>query len=337
MIQDTFIEIELDDFDKIFSYKVTALNEGGESFPSEILSVGIKANNSPIALIVNSFDRVCGPEIVDGSQLSGVAYWKDMGVSYKRDIGLTGVPYNYSRNNPWKDDDNPGWGASFSDWEGKVIPGNSFDFPLTHGKAIINAGYSFVSTSDEVFSNDNYDISKYNFFDIIFGEEKTTKSKNGSLSNNFKTFTTGLKSKIKEIAGVGGNIFLSGAYIGFDNRKPIDQKFVNDVLHYEWRTNYASKSGQVYSTDYSKDYFNIDLSFNTKIDESFYMIESPDGIEPSGDGAISGFRYKDTGVSAGVLYKGKYKVLSLGFPFETIKSQTDKNAFMKQIIMFFEK
>ena len=53
--------------------------------------------------------------------------------------------------------------------EGKILPGNSFDFPFIHGEAILAAGYSFVSIRDEVFSHDSNNSVTFNFFDIIYG------------------------------------------------------------------------------------------------------------------------------------------------------------------------
>ena len=331
-----FIDIDLNQYKKLYSFKITALNDGGESFPSEVLSVGINSTDAPLALVVNAFDRVCGPSIINNENISGVAYFKDMGVPYKREIGLTGLPYDFDRNVAWIDDDNPGWGASFSDWEGKIIAGNDFDYPLVHGKAIMNAGYSFVSTSDETFSKINFNTNTFKFIDIIFGEERTTKSLNRT---EFSVFTPEIIKKIEYIANNNGNIFLSGAYIGTDfteNKNVTAEKFAADILHYKWRTNFASKSGQVNSTDYAKNYFNGQWNFNTSLDNKIYMVEAPDGIEPVGENAITSFRYGDTNVSAGVIYKGEYKVIALGFPFETIKNEVEKNNLMKQVIRFFE-
>lgn len=45
----------------VCSYKVTAVNKGGESFPSEILSAGRAFNEKGTVLIVNGFDRISAP------------------------------------------------------------------------------------------------------------------------------------------------------------------------------------------------------------------------------------------------------------------------------------
>ena len=336
-VKDTFVEIDLPEYNKVYSFKISAVNSGGKSFSSEILSVAIKNNNAPVALVVNAFDRVSGPAVIDVPGFSGVNYWQDMGVPYKREIGLTGLVHDFDRNVPWIDDDNPGWGAGFADWEGRVFAGNSFDYPSIHGKAILNSGYSFVSTSDESFSKKNFNIKPYKFVDIIFGEERTIKTLNRT---EFSVFTPEIINKIKEITDNNINIFLSGAYIGTDfieNKDTLAKNFAAGILHYKWRTNFASKKGNIYSTDFANNYFKSNFYFNTSLNDKIYKVEAPDGIEPAGENSVTAFRYSDTGISAGIIYKGKYKIVSLGFPFETISGENKRTKLMSQIINFFEK
>lgn len=336
LVKETTVEMELPDYNKIYSFKITAVNSGGESFPSEILSVAIKDSLSPVALVVNAFERISGPAIIDLPGLSGVSYWRDMGVPYVHEIGLTGKPYEFDRNDKWKDDDSPGWGASFADWEGKIISGNTFDYPYVHGYSILKAGYSFTSTGEKAFVKNEFDIKPYNFIDIIFGEERTTKSLNHS---DFTVFTPNMISKIKEVIKHNGNLFVSGAYIGTDfkeNKDTIAEKFAKEYLHFKWLTNYASKTGLAYSTDYAKNYFSNLFSINTSLNKQIYQVEAPDGITPADNNTVTAFRYKDTGISAGTIYKDKYKVVALGFPFETILSAKNRDLLMKQIIEFFE-
>ena len=48
----------------IYSFKVTAVNDGGESFPSEELSAMIAKNAFAKVLIIDGFQRVAGPQVI---------------------------------------------------------------------------------------------------------------------------------------------------------------------------------------------------------------------------------------------------------------------------------
>jgi len=339
VVEDTTLVLRLDQYDEIYSFKVTAMNKGGESFSGETLSVGLKSNSKGNILVVNGFDRICAPAIFDNGVTAGVAWWKDQGVADQQDISFVGFQYDFDRKSAWLDDDSPGWGASYGDMEGKVIPGNSFDYPVIHGKAIMAAGYSFVSTSDEVFSKTKFDISPYFATDLILGEERSTPSLKDTMLVDYKIYTPAMKSKISELTENGCKLFISGAYIGSEfgeNNDSITAKFAKDVLHFTWRTGHASKGGSFYATDYARKWLNGKWNFNTTYNPEIYTVEAPDGIEPAGKNAITAFRYGENNVSAGVVFDGKYKIVAIGLPFESITDSTDRKTLMQQIIHFFE-
>ena len=56
---------------RIYSYKVTAVNEGGESFPSETVAACRMPDEKGTVLIVNGFDRVSAPLSVRADSLAG--------------------------------------------------------------------------------------------------------------------------------------------------------------------------------------------------------------------------------------------------------------------------
>lgn len=337
IVNDTSIVLTLSEYSQIVSYKITALNNGGESFPSEILSVGIVEKNKNIALIVNAFNRICGPAVFDNEKVAGIVPWKDQGVPDKYEFGFTGSPYDFNRNSPWLDDDSPGWGASYGNSEGKIIPGNSFDFTYIHGEAIMAAGHSFVSVSDESFNTVSFNTEPYSFIDIFFGEEKSTSSIIDQAKVDYKVFSPEMRQKIVQITNQGGNLLVSGAYIASDfieNDDTLARNFAKNTLHYTYRTNYAVRSGNVYTTDFVRSDFKLKFNFNTDYHPVIYSVEAPDALEPSGKGAKTAFRYSETNSSAGVLYKGDYKTVVLGFPFETILDREHRIQLMKQITRF---
>jgi hypothetical protein len=331
--------IELPEWDTLYSFCIAAVNEGGESLPGETLSVCLKPANNPV-LIVNAFDRICAPAFFDQGEMAGIAWWEDEGVPYIRDLSFSGFQYNFDRKSEWLHDDSQGWGASHADLETTSVAGNTFAFPLVHGKAIRNSGHSFVSVSDEAFQSPEFHMDKYHMADIIFGEERGTESFMKDSGKDFRVFTRPMIQAISRFTDLGGNVMISGAYIGTDMVENGDSaaiQFAADVLHYIWRSNHATTSGGVLAIDYGRSAFPARVDFNTEFGPEIYRVEAPDAIEPAGNGAFRICRYESGSTSAGVAYHGVYKTVVLGFPFETIVSETDRNEVMKGVIEFFIK
>jgi hypothetical protein len=336
--KDTFMIMSLPDWGKIYSFRVTGMNDGGESLPGETLSAALFPGSMKPVLVVNAFDRISGPAFFDNGNMAGIAWWEDEGVADGKDFSHSGNQYDFSRNSNWLHDDSPGWGASDADRETLEVMGNTFSFPLIHGKALRDAGYPFVSVSDEVFESPGYNAGEYRAVDIIFGEERGTESFNGTLVKDFRVITPALVNSINRYISNGGNLFISGAYIGTDmieNKDSLAIRFASDVLHYSWRTNHATRVGSVTVTDQAARFFPGQVQFNTADRPDLYKVESPDAIEPSGDGAIRIYRYTSGGCSAGVAYKGSYRTVVLGFPFETVLTDAQRTELMKRVMEFF--
>ena len=157
----------------------------------------------------------------------------------------------YRRSIPWMDDDASGFGDSYGNYETQVIAGNTFDYPAVHGAAILKAGYSFVSSSDESVENGQISLNDYKYTDLILGKECQTKMGRGSVKPlEFKTFSKPMQDAITAYCNQGGNIFISGAYVGtdlWDNplapAEEADKKFATEVLKYKWRVGQAAIMG----------------------------------------------------------------------------------------------
>ncbi len=343
-VKDTVAEFNNIKANRIFSYKVAAVNKGGESFPSEILSVCGTDNDKKPVLIINGFDRISAPAIIDSKQFSGFENWIDPGVADKYNINFTGKQYNFNPKDEWKSNDEPGWGGSHADYEGKVIAGNSFDYQFIHGESILKCDYPFVSASVKSVIDGNVDLIKYKFIDLILGEQKSThwqKAIEDSIKGiRFKTFPLGLQQKITEYCQSGGNIFISGSYVASDlfskdPRDSSDIKFAENILKYKLDTDHASKTGEVFSDDQSFlpkfDTFN----FNTGLNNKIYATTAPDAIEKI-NGSKTILRYKENQFPAATAYKNKYGVVVFGFPFETILEQKVRDEVMKSVLEYLD-
>ncbi len=331
------VVLELPEWENIYGLRVSAINRGGESFPSETLSLALFPNDFPQILVVNAFDRISGPAFFDTPDFAGIAWWEDGGVPYKYKLTYTGSQYDFSRDSPWLDDDSPGWGASYADQEAQVIPGNSFDFPRLYGESIRHAGHSFVSVSRQAFEQPGFDTSPYSVIVVIGGLQKGVPHFRDRQQIDFRLFAPAFTKKLSDFTSGGGSVFLSGAYIGTDMVRYDDQEamdFAQYGLGYTWRTNHATNRGDVMITDYARGLFPAEIRFNTGFHPDTYRVEAPDAIEAAGEHAFTIYRYTTGLTSAGVAYAGEHRVVSLGFPFESIPDALQRNELMKSILDF---
>jgi hypothetical protein len=339
IVRDTKLDLAIGK-DRMYSFKVAAVNDGGESFPSEILSVYRKSNEKGQVLVVNGFDRLSAPySFVTKDSLGGFVDFIDHGVPDKKEYNYIGSQYEFRRRIPWMDDDAAGFGASNANFETTVIAGNTFDYPAIHGKAIAKAGYSFISAGRDAVTGGFVDMNRYKLVDVILGKQRQTKIGRGVHPAEFKIFTKDFQDKITAYCKQGGNIFVSGAYVASDfwdteNAGNEDKAFATDVLKYKWRVGRAAVEGKVKGVLSPFASITGNYEFYTKLNPVFYAVESPDAIEPAGDNCYTVFRYAENNLSAGVAYSGDYKTCILGFPFEVVKDEAGRDHLMESILSF---
>ncbi len=335
--------------DVVCSFKVTAVNKGGESFPSEILSVGRASKSKGTALIVSGFDRICGPADFKAAPpadvtLAGFLDDVDHGVPYIRETNYTGSQKEFRREMKWTTDDSPGFGGSRADHEKEVIAGNTFDYPAVHGLSMLKAGWSFTSTSNETIEDSIVILTDYKLVDWILGKQKQTKTGRGGIKPlQFKTFTAAAQKQIKAFCQAGGAFFTSGAYVASDlwdnpdagQALEADKEFAKKVLKYNFREGRAASMGQVAAVRSDVSSCQSVYDYYSQLNDKSYVVESPDGIVPEGDNAYTVYRYPENAISAGVAYKGDdYRTYILGFPFESLKDAVSRDEVMKNALEF---
>jgi len=178
--------------------------------------------------------------------------------------------------------------------------------------------------------------------DLILGEQKQTQVGRGAFPPRFKTFPDSLQAKISAYCRQGGNIFVSGAYIGADMwdapfSRETDKQFTQEILKYRWRTGHAAVTGNVKSVRSPIVQFKGEYQFYQQLNRVFYAVESPDAIEPAGEGSYTVFRYSENNMSAGIAFSGDYKVCALGFPFEAIQNESERDRLMLNVLVFMGK
>ena len=326
----------------IYSFAVTAVNDGGESMRGEILSVCSASRDAVTALIVNGFDRISGPDWIEGESFSGLLNFQDAGVGDRYTFNFTGSQYDYDPRSPFVTNDSPGHGASHAYNEGKVIGGNSFDYPALHGRSLLAAGLSFVSCSRDAVTDTMVSLSKYPLVDLILGKQKLTRRQKPELDSllgeQFEAFPPSLRTSVAQYCSTGGNLFVSGAYVASDlaragKRDSTALQFSRNVLRFDLGTVHASRWGDVYSPSPTflpgKEW----RAFASEAIAGSYGVESVDELTPANGGTVI-LRYRENEFTAGVAYKGSYGVVAFGFPFETILEPARRDDVMKGVVGF---
>ena len=331
---------------RIHSYKIVAANEGGVSFPSEILALK-DSRRAPDVLVVNGFTRVSGPDYFDSGEIAGFYDARDHGVPYLKDISFIGSQFEFRREIPWMDDDAAGFGASRANYEDKVVAGNTFDYVLTHGEAIVRSGRSFISSSVEAFVAEKSETEPA-IVDLILGKQKEIKVGTGMYGTKYKSFTPELQTRLEAYTAGGGSVFISGAYVATDlwdnpysssDTLERDQKFATEVLGYHWRVGQATCEGNAYEVPSRYPEFKPgSYDFSTTLNEDCYAVESPDSFyanDPERGSTI--LRYGENNLVAGIAYApAGYRTVVFGFPFETISKPELRADLMAQILNFFD-
>lgn len=332
-----------------YAFRIMAANEGGHSFPSEALSVGLASESKGTILIVNNFNRISGPALIEGEERAHFDYEWDGGVAYGQDCAFTGDMYETRRDREWQSDQCPGFGASWEDHSGQVRGGNRMNYTISHGKDFFESGYSYCSSSASAYAQGRYEDESFFLIDLICGKQTRMRDRWGK--TRYEVFPEALFSRLEASSKNGTNLLVSGSYIASDLWDPIfaadttkqiqeAQAFVQNTLGWRWMTGRASRCGKIRATHTGKGFDAVQIrksiSFCTDNRPDFYRIESPDGLVPAQKQAQTIFRYQDNNISAGVAYQADgYKAVSFGFPLESILNESDRKMIMDASLAFF--
>ncbi len=308
-----------------YSFKITACNGGGESFATETLSVYIADNPSGEILVVNGFERLAAPYIIDNDSMQGFDLARDEGVQRGLYAGWCGKQLNFDKCAMGGTDER-GLGFSGNELEGKFIAGNDFNYSVDHVRAIASTGrYTVVSASLSAVNKQKVDFRKYAMIDLAFGLQKD----DGQLGIHYKTFSTALRTQIEDYARQGGAILASGSFIGSDMLSPDETDFMNRLFKANYVTTTTDNVGENVAGLGMK--YDIYRAFNPK----HYAAPHAEVLSPAGKG-ICAMQYSD-GTSAAVGFRDTYTCFAMGFPFECIKDNNTKDKIMQGIIAYLIK
>lgn len=311
-----------------YCFKVTALNRGGESFPSETLAAYLsKSAHAKDILVVDGFSRLSGPAVVDDYSRQGFDIGSDIGVSYGLTAGWNGRQQCFDKSRAGSEGEGS-LGYCGDELAGRFIMGNNRDGSVCHVKDIAMSGaYNVVGCSLEALDNNLVKLDHYNLVDIAFGLQRN----DGHSLVVYKTFSETLQSKLRSYAKSGGRILVSGAYVGSDMTQPHERSFMSDVLKTTFTGTDTNAGNNMVD--------GLGLSFDIirQINDRHFAATSVDRIAACDGSSFAAMRYQD-GSTAGVAYDGTdYKSFVMGYPYECINNVRTRQQVMKGLLGFLLK
>ncbi len=310
--------------DKVYSFRVTAVNEGGESFPSEVVSVFDVPEAQKTVLVVNGFHRLASPKVIDNSINQGFDIEEDAGVTYGRTAGWLGYQTGWSKSKMGSER-RDGLGYTNDSLMGQFVAGNDFDYIRTHTQAIATARkYRVVSCSSEALEYNDVHPQDYEMIDLILGLNR----KDGYSLVPYQVMTPIMREHLRLMAKKGGALLVSGAYLGSDMQEPAERRYLADVL----KINYEGRDQDSLQRDSIRG-LGMEFTFHRHLNERHYAAHHPEILEPVYP-AFSAMKYADD-YSACVAYGGNdYKAITIGFPLECIKDEPKRNSIMRGLLQF---
>lgn len=311
-----------------YCFKVTALNRGGESFPSETLAAYLsKSAHAKDILVVDGFSRLSGPAVVDDYSRQGFDLDSDIGVSYGLTAGWNGRQQCFDKSRAGSEGEGS-LGYCGDELAGRFIMGDNRDGSVCHVKDIAMSGaYNVVGCSLEALDNNLVKLDHYNLVDIAFGLQRN----DGHSLVVYKTFSETLQSKLRSYAKSGGRILVSGAYVGSDMTQPHERNFMSDVLKTTFTGTDTNAGNNMVD--------GLGLSFDIirQINDRHFAATSVDRIAACDGRSFAAMRYQD-GSTAGVAYDGTdYKSFVMGYPYECINNVRTRQQVMKGLLGFLLK
>ncbi len=314
--------------DRLYRFKVTAVNEGGQSMPSETLAAYLASDSKGRVLVVNGFQRLSAPQTVETDSTQGFDILTDPGVQYMRSPILTGAQQIFSRDSIDSVEE-VSLGIGDDSLAGRLLAGNTFDYPVLHGKSIAQAGWSFLSCSRESVIDGDVRLDDYQVVDLIMGLQKRT-AQDTVFHKDYSTFPDKLQHQVEVYLNHGGRMLVSGSYVGADMISDLkDELFTASVLHYRWEGPLPSATHSAIRGLRSK------TTIRRQADETIFGATRPDVLSPAGRGAQVLISYAESNLPAAIGYKDRtYGTITMGFPFETIESDKERDRIMKGALKY---
>ena len=167
-------------------------------------------------------------------------------------------------------------------------------------------------------------MAPFQLINLIFGAQK----QDGYSLCNYKTFTPALMQAISTYAANGGNLLLSGAFVGSDMQIPEERMFTGNVFKFNYEQSLPLDSIS------SIDGMNTSVQVYHNPNEQHYWVRTADVLRGT-EGSFCTMLYKQTDLPSAIAYNGTdRKALSFGFPLECITDEHVRRSIIIASVQF---
>lgn len=309
----------------MYRFKVTAVNRGGESFPTSTLSAYYQPGATKTAMVINGFSRLSAPAVRDNIHEQGFDIKEDAGVSYGLAAGWSGKQQCFNKSTMGSTEPN-GLGYSGNEMAGNFVMGNTFDYVYTHADAIAaTKKYNVVSCTSETVESGIVDLINYDVVDLALGLQKY----DANSTVFYKSIPSMLRNKLSAYVLGHGKLIASGAYIGSDLQHDDERVWLESTLK-------VAYGGAIHTDTISGiKGMGTEFDFYRQLNPTHYAATKCDVLIPVST-AFCPLQYAN-GMSAGVAYKGNDNAtFTMAFPFECIIDRNKRLSIMNGILKFLE-
>lgn len=309
----------------MYRFKVTAVNRGGESFPTSTLSAYYQPGATKTAMVINGFSRISAPAVRDNIHEQGFDIEEDAGVSYGLTAGWSGKQQCFNKSTMGSTEPN-GLGYSGNEMAGNFVMGNTFDYVYTHADAIAaTKKYNVVSCTSETVESGIVDLINYDVVDLALGLQKYDENS----TVFYKSIPSMLRNKLSAYVLGHGKLIASGAYIGSDLQHDDERVWLESTLK-------VAYGGAIHTDTISGiKGMGTEFDFYRQLNPTHYAATKCDVLMPVST-AFCPLQYAN-GMSAGVAYRGNDNAtFTMAFPFECIIDRNKRLSIMNGILKFLE-
>lgn len=309
----------------MYRFKVTAVNRGGESFPTSTLSAYYQPGATKTTMVINGFSRLSAPAVRDNIHEQGFDIKEDAGVSYGLTAGWSGKQQCFNKSTMGSTEPN-GLGYSGNEMAGNFVMGNTFDYVYTHADAIAaTKRYNVVSCTSETVESGIVDLINYDVVDLALGLQKY----DANSTVFYKSIPSMLRNKLSAYVLGHGKLIASGAYIGSDLQHDDERVWLESTLK-------VAYGGAIHTDTISGiKGMGTEFDFYRQLNPTHYAATKCDVLMPVST-AFCPLQYAN-GMSAGVAYRGNDNAtFTMAFPFECIIDRNKRLSIMNGILKFLE-